>query len=168
MADEIPNACRERQITFLRGRYERHLARLHENRGGPFEIRVQEAELPIHYPRASGLAFGRGRLECQSRHDAGCWRDQPVAGRAGVLLGNNGDCRVYAARPNACRKLRVTSDPQHFDIPRGEQDRIEPSAGVQSGSRDDRNRGTGDLRQALMPLAEQNALRDAGAAGGGG
>jgi len=208
MADETPQSRRERQVAFLRGLYEHHLARLRENRSearpalaqrvhgeidavierdrgadprstaircnkscshccsGPVEIWPQEALLLVEHLRATGLVLDRGRLERQSRHDVDCWREQPVADRACVFLGSDGACAVYPVRPNACRKLLVTSDPQHCDIPRGEYQRIERWFSWEAEMIE-----TAALEvfgMVMMPVALLAALQDAESAGGGG
>lgn len=82
---------------------------------GPVEIWPQEAALLVDAARAAGIGIDQARLERQSRHTPDTWRHQPAADRACVFLGDDGACRVYAARPNACRKLLVTSDPALCD-----------------------------------------------------
>ena len=208
MADETPQSRRERQVAFLRGLYERHLARLRDARGeappalaqrvhgeidavierdrgadprstaircssgcshccsGPVEIWAQEAALLVEHVRTAGLLLDVARLERQSRHDVDRWRDQPVADRACVFLGSDGACRVYAVRPNACRKLLVTSDPQHCDIPRGEYEHIERWFSWEAEMIETAALET--FGMVMMPLAVLEALRDAEAAGGGG
>src|SRR5262245_20061628 len=79
---------------------------------GPVEIWPHEAVLLVEAARAAGIELERLRLERQSRASVDTWREQPVADRACVFLGGDGACRVYASRPNACRKLLVTSDPR--------------------------------------------------------
>jgi Fe-S-cluster containining protein len=78
---------------------------------GPVEIWPQEAELLAGAARAAGLELDEGRLERQGRYTEDTWREQPAADRACVFLGEDGACRVYESRPNACRKLLVLSDP---------------------------------------------------------
>lgn len=92
---------------------------------GPVEIWAQEAALLVEHLRVAGLALDVGRLERQSRYSVDSWREQPPADQACVFLGGDGACTVYEVRPNTCRKLMVTSDPQHCDIGRGEYERIE-------------------------------------------
>lgn len=133
---------------------------------GPVEIWAQEAALLVEHLRAAGLPFDRERLERQSRHDVDSWREQPVADRACVFLGEDGACTVYAVRPNACRKLLVTSDPQHCDIPRGEYERIERWFSWEAEMIETAALET--FGMVMMPLALLNALRDAGVAGSSG
>jgi uncharacterized protein len=92
---------------------------------GPVEIRPQEAALLVDHLRAAGVKLDVARLERQSQHSVETWREQPECDRACVFLDEDGACTVYEVRPNACRKLLVTSDPQHCDIGRGEHERIE-------------------------------------------
>ena len=82
---------------------------------GPVDIWPQEAQLLVEAARAAGVAIDRGRLERQSRQSVDTWRQQPAADRACVFLGENGACTVYESRPNACRKLLVTSHPTLCD-----------------------------------------------------
>jgi Fe-S-cluster containining protein len=81
----------------------------------PVEIWPQEAALLVNAARDAGIELDRARLERQSRHTVESWLQQPAADRTCVFLGEDGACRVYAARPNACRKLLVTSDPALCD-----------------------------------------------------
>jgi hypothetical protein len=78
---------------------------------GPVEIWPHEAALLADTVRAAGMELDSARLERQARHTADNWREQPPADRACVFLGDDGACRVYESRPNACRKLLVVSDP---------------------------------------------------------
>jgi Fe-S-cluster containining protein len=82
---------------------------------GPVEIWPHEAALLVEAVRAAGMELDRARLERQCRHTLDTWREQPLADRACVFLGDDGACRVYEARPNACRKLLVVSDPALCD-----------------------------------------------------
>jgi Fe-S-cluster containining protein len=82
---------------------------------GPVDIWPQEAALLVEVVRASGVDIDRARLERQSGQTVDTWRKQPEADRACVFLGGDGACRVYESRPNACRKLLVTSDPERCD-----------------------------------------------------
>jgi Fe-S-cluster containining protein len=92
---------------------------------GPVEIRPHEAHLLVEHLRSAGRALDRDKLERQSAYGVDTWREQPAADQACVFLDAAGACSVYDVRPNACRKLLVTSDPQHCDISRGEYERIE-------------------------------------------
>jgi hypothetical protein len=78
---------------------------------GPVEIWPQEAALLVEAARAAGLEMDEALLERQGRYTMDTWRQQPAADKACVFLGGDGACRVYESRPNACRKLLVTSDP---------------------------------------------------------
>ena len=82
---------------------------------GPVEIWPQEAALLAETVRVAGMELDKARLERQSRHDMDAWREQPAADRACVFLGDDGACKVYESRPNACRKLLVMSDPALCD-----------------------------------------------------
>ncbi|MBM3372515.1 MAG: YkgJ family cysteine cluster protein [Betaproteobacteria bacterium] len=92
---------------------------------GPVEIRPHEAHLLVEHLRSAGRALDRDKLERQSAFSVDTWREQPAADQACVFLDAEGGCSVYDIRPNACRKLLVTSDPQHCDISRGEYEQIE-------------------------------------------
>lgn len=92
---------------------------------GPVEIRAHEAVLLVEQLQAAGRELDVEKLARQSRYSVDTWREQPAADQACVFLGEDGACTVYDMRPNACRKLLVTSDPQHCDIPRGEYEKIE-------------------------------------------
>ena len=82
---------------------------------GPVEIWPQEAALLVEFTRAAGIELDQARLERQSRYTMDTWRRQPAVDKACGFLGNDGACKVYAARPNACRKLLVTTDPALCD-----------------------------------------------------
>lgn len=92
---------------------------------GPVEIRAHEAQLLVEHLHAGARALDVEKLVRQSRHSVDTWREQAAVDQACVFLGDGGVCTVYEARPSACRKLRVTSDPQHCDISRGEYEKIE-------------------------------------------
>lgn len=92
---------------------------------GPVEIRAHEAVLLVEQLQAAGRELDVAKLARQSNYDVDTWREQPAADQSCVFLGDDGACTVYEMRPNACRKLLVTSDPQHCDIPRGEYEQIE-------------------------------------------
>lgn len=92
---------------------------------GPVEIWPQEAALLVETARGSGVEMDRARLERQGRYSAETWRDQTAADRACVFLGGDGACRVYASRPNACRKLLVVSDPALCDAAKHPPDGID-------------------------------------------
>jgi len=57
----------------------------------------------------------KARLERQSQYTMDTWRQQPAADTACVFLGEDGACKVYESRPNACRKLLVVTDPALCD-----------------------------------------------------
>ena len=77
----------------------------------PVEIWPHEAALLVEAARAAGLEPDRARLERQGRHTIDTWQQQPAGDRACVFLGDDGACKVYESRPNACRKLLVVTDP---------------------------------------------------------
>jgi Fe-S-cluster containining protein len=85
---------------------------------GPVEIWPHEAKLLVEAARAAGHDLDRARLERQNRHAIETWQQQPAPDRACVFLGSDGACKVYESRPNACRKLLVTSDPGLCDAAR--------------------------------------------------
>lgn len=82
---------------------------------GPVEIWPQEAALLVEFAREAGIAVDTARLERQSQYTADTWRQQLPADRACGFLGEDGACKVYESRPNACRKLLVTTDPALCD-----------------------------------------------------
>jgi Fe-S-cluster containining protein len=82
---------------------------------GPVDIWPHEAALLVETVRATGMELDKARLERQSRYTMDTWREQPPEDRACVFLGNDGACRIYEARPNACRKLLVVTDPALCD-----------------------------------------------------
>ena len=91
---------------------------------GPVEIWPQEAALLVEGARAVGIELDVARLERQSRHTAETWRQQPAADKACGFLGDDGACRVYEFRPNACRKLLVVTDPALCDADRHPPDSV--------------------------------------------
>jgi len=82
---------------------------------GPVEIWPQEAALLVEIAREAGMELDKARLERQSQYTMDTWRQQPAADRACVFLGDDGACKVYESRPNACRKLLVVTDPALCD-----------------------------------------------------
>lgn len=92
---------------------------------GPVEIAAHEAALLIDVVRAAGRSLDEERLRRQSRHTVDTWREQPPVDRACVFLGGDGACTVYESRPDACRKLLVTSNPAFCDAERAAVDRID-------------------------------------------
>ena len=93
---------------------------------GPVEIWPHEAALLIEAALEAGVELDEARLERQSRQSVATWRQQqPAADRACVFLDHGGACRVYASRPNACRKLLVTSHPGLCDAEKGAMERVE-------------------------------------------
>jgi Fe-S-cluster containining protein len=91
----------------------------------PVEIWPHEAALLLEGARAAGMELDRSRLERQSRCTMETWREQPAADTACVFLGEDGACRVYEYRPNACRKLLVVSDPRLCDAANHALDEVE-------------------------------------------
>lgn len=92
---------------------------------GPVEIWPHEAALLVAAARKAGVELDLARLERQRRATVDTWRQQPAPDTACVFLGGDGACRVYASRPNACRKLLVTSDPRLCDAGMNALDRVE-------------------------------------------
>jgi Fe-S-cluster containining protein len=78
---------------------------------GPVEIWPHEAALLVEFAREAGMELDRARLERQSQHTMDDWGQQPTADKACVFLGEDGACKVYEFRPNACRKLLVVTEP---------------------------------------------------------
>jgi hypothetical protein len=92
---------------------------------GPVEIWPREAALLVEAARAAGVELDTVRLERQSRYAMDAWRQQPRAERACVFLGEDGACKVYESRPNACRKLLVVSDPALCDAAKHPPERVD-------------------------------------------
>lgn len=92
---------------------------------GPVEIWPQEVAVLAAHVREAAIKVDAAKLARQSGHTVDTWRKQPAADQSCAFLQDDGACAVYAVRPNACRKLLMTSDPQHCDISRGEYARIE-------------------------------------------
>lgn len=90
----------------------------------PVEIWPHEAALLVEIARAAGMELDKARLERQSRYTIATWRQQPAADRACVFLGDDGACKVYEFRPNACRKLLVTTDPALCDADKHPSDSV--------------------------------------------
>ena len=82
---------------------------------GPVDIWPQEAALLVEIARKAGMELDKARLERQSQYTMDTWRQQPAADRACGFLGDDGACKVYEFRPNACRKLFVVTDPALCD-----------------------------------------------------
>jgi len=81
----------------------------------PVEIWPHEAALLVATAREAGMELDNARLERQSQYDIDNWRQQPAADKACGFLGDDGACKVYEFRPNACRKLLVVTDPALCD-----------------------------------------------------
>ena len=82
---------------------------------GPVEIWPHEAALLVEIAREAGVELDKARLERQSQYTMDTWRQQPAADTACGFLGDDGACKVYESRPNACRKLLVVTDPALCD-----------------------------------------------------
>ncbi len=91
---------------------------------GPVEIWPHEAGLLLEFAREAGMKLDQARLERQSRCTEHNWRQQPAADRACTFLGGDGACTVYTVRPNACRKLLVTTDPALCDADKHPPDSV--------------------------------------------
>ena len=91
----------------------------------PVEIWPHEAALLAGAARAAGMELDAARLERQSQYAIDDWQRQPAADRACVFLDDDGACRVYESRPNACRKLLVLSDPVHCDAGKDTAESVE-------------------------------------------
>ena len=81
----------------------------------PVEVFPQEAALLIAAASQACIRLDTDRLHRQSRYSIENWGEQNPADRACVFLGDDGACRVYENRPNACRKLLVVTDPALCD-----------------------------------------------------
>ena len=90
----------------------------------PVEIWPHEAALLVEAARAAGLELDRARLERQGGRTIDTWQQQPAADRACVFLGDDGACKVYEFRPNACRKLLVVTDPALCDAAKHPPERV--------------------------------------------
>ena len=82
---------------------------------GPVEIWPHEAALLVEIASETGVELDKARLERQSQYTMDTWRQQPAADTACGFLGDDGACKVYESRPNACRKLLVVTDPALCD-----------------------------------------------------
>ena len=91
---------------------------------GPVEIWPHEAALLVASAQESGVEMDGSRLERQSRFTTDTWRQQPADDRACVFLGDDGTCKVYEVRPNACRKLLVMTDPALCDAEKHPPDNV--------------------------------------------
>jgi len=125
---------------------------------GPVEIWPQEAALVATHVRENAISVDVAKLERQSHHTVDSWREQSAADQSCVFLQHDGACGVYAVRPNACRKLLVTSDPQHCDISRGEYERIERWFSWETEMME--VAALEVLGKVMLPLALQSALPD--------
>jgi len=91
----------------------------------PVEIWPHEAALLIATARDAGVELDYARLQRQSQFGIDDWRQQLARDRACVFLGDDGRCKVYEVRPNACRKLLVLTDPSLCDADRHPPDSVE-------------------------------------------
>ena len=78
---------------------------------GPVEVFPHEAARLVEGARAAGIALDVARLQRQAQYATGNWSAQSALDRACAFLGDDGACRVYSTRPNACRKLFVVTEP---------------------------------------------------------
>ena len=90
----------------------------------PVEIWPHEAALLAKTAGAAGMDLDQARLERQSRYSIETWRQQPAADTACVFLGDDGACKAYVFRPNACRKLFVVTDPALCDAEKHPPDAV--------------------------------------------
>ena len=132
---------------------------------GPVEIAAHEAELLVAIVRASGGVLDEGLLLRQSGYSVETWREQPLADRACVFLGSDGACRAYESRPDACRKLLVTSNPAFCDTEKAATDRIDRWFSWEAEMMASAALEVFGL--TLMPRALLNAWRGGNAAGQG-
>jgi len=91
---------------------------------GPVEIWPHEAALLLEIAREAGMELDKARLERQSQYTMDTWRQQPTADTACGFLGDDGACKVYESRPNACRKLLVVTDPALCDAEKHPPDSV--------------------------------------------
>lgn len=91
------------------------------------EITEEEAEVLVLVVEATGGLMDAGRLEAQARllRAGKEWGKEPGAPDACAFLSEDQRCRVYAARPMACRRLLVRSQPELCWDPRGEVQPVE-------------------------------------------
>ena len=90
----------------------------------PVEVFPQEAARLVAAARQGGIALDADRLRRQSSYGIENWGEQPFADRACVFLGDDGACRVYGNRPNACRKLLVVTEPALCDASKNSADSV--------------------------------------------
>ena len=88
------------------------------------EVFPHEAALLVRMAREAGIDLDVPRLTRQSGYGIETWREQPSRDKACVFLDDDGACRVYEFRPNACRKLLVLSEPQFCDAEKHVTDRV--------------------------------------------
>ena len=90
----------------------------------PVEVFPHEAALLARAAREAGIELDVALLMRQSRFDIDTWRTQPAHDKACVFLDNEGACKAYASRPNACRKLFVLTEPELCDEEQHGADRV--------------------------------------------
>ena len=90
----------------------------------PVEVFPHEAALLVRAAREAGIELDVPLLMRQSRYNIDTWRTQPTLDKACVFLDDEGACKVYASRPNACRKLLVLTEPEFCDEERHSADRV--------------------------------------------
>ena len=90
----------------------------------PVEVFPHEALLLLRAAREAGIELDVPLLMRQSRYNIDTWRTQPTLDKACMFLDDEGACKVYASRPNACRKLLVLTEPALCDEERRSTDRV--------------------------------------------
>lgn len=82
------------------------------------ECSLLEAEYIYEYCKEEGITFDVERLKEQAKlDDVNEYTVSPF--RNCVFLGEDNACKIYEARPIACRNYLVVSDPAHCDVQNG-------------------------------------------------
>ena len=79
----------------------------------PIRVVQEEMEILMDYIKDNNIQVDLERLELQNRLAPGEYFEYPDEESACVLLGDDGRCRVYEARPASCRNYHVTTPPEN-------------------------------------------------------
>jgi Fe-S-cluster containining protein len=81
------------------------------------EVALCEAQYLLHHCKENGIEIDVDYLKNQAALKL---EDFAISKfRSCVFLGNDNACKVYDARPTACRRYMVTSDPKHCEYTDG-------------------------------------------------
>lgn len=78
-------------------------------------ITHEEAVLAVMAADETGVVIDWDRLQRQSAHGLGTWKEQTPADRRCVFLNSANECGIYEHRPTACRKYLVITEPKYCD-----------------------------------------------------